>query len=205
MNLSTRLSSLPRDAIAGTVVFLVALPLCLGIANASGVEPFAGLISGIVVALLSGSPLSVSGPAAVESVAPRIAADTPAAAPSFAASTDTANRSGAVGSTAPAARPPHASADPEPDLTVEVALVQQATRALGAHEGDRALNVLDQYRARCPRRLLGEEAGVLRVRALVMVGRVAEGKALARRLRDANPQGVLAGKLDAVLEAPGVP
>ena len=68
MNLSTRLSSLPRDAVAGTVVFLVALPLCLGIANASGVEPFAGLISGIVggivVALLSGSPLSVSGPAA---------------------------------------------------------------------------------------------------------------------------------------------
>ena len=53
---------------AGTVVFLVAMPLCLGIANASGVEPFAGLLSGIigglVVALLSGSQLSVSGPAA---------------------------------------------------------------------------------------------------------------------------------------------
>jgi MFS superfamily sulfate permease-like transporter len=44
------------------------MPLCLGIANASGVEPFAGLLSGIigglVVALLSGSQLSVSGPAA---------------------------------------------------------------------------------------------------------------------------------------------
>ncbi len=61
-------ATFPRDAIAGTVVFLVALPLCLGIANASGVAPFAGLISGIVgglvVAFLSGSPLSVSGPAA---------------------------------------------------------------------------------------------------------------------------------------------
>ncbi|WP_254593979.1 SulP family inorganic anion transporter, partial [Burkholderia dolosa] len=68
MKLNERLSTLPRDIVAGIVVFLVALPLCLGIANASGVEPFAGLLSGIVggivVALLSGSSLSVSGPAA---------------------------------------------------------------------------------------------------------------------------------------------
>lgn len=64
----SRLSTLRSDVFAGIVVFLVALPLCLGIATASGVEPFAGLVSGIVgglvVALLSGSHLSVSGPAA---------------------------------------------------------------------------------------------------------------------------------------------
>ncbi|SAL30611.1 sulfate transporter [Caballeronia arvi] len=68
MNQANRLATFPRDVFAGTVVFLVAMPLCLGIANASGVEPFAGLLSGIigglVVALLSGSQLSVSGPAA---------------------------------------------------------------------------------------------------------------------------------------------
>ncbi|WP_027801286.1 SulP family inorganic anion transporter [Paraburkholderia dilworthii] len=68
MNLRAFFSTFQRDALAGTVVFLVALPLCLGIANASGVEPFAGLVSGIVgglvVAVLSGSRLSVSGPAA---------------------------------------------------------------------------------------------------------------------------------------------
>ncbi|MFX1676132.1 SulP family inorganic anion transporter [Paraburkholderia sp. A2WS-5] len=62
------LSALARDFAAGTVVFLVALPLCLGIARASGAEPLAGLVSGIVggivVAALSGSRLSVSGPAA---------------------------------------------------------------------------------------------------------------------------------------------
>ena len=50
------------------LVFLVALPLCLGIALASGVTPFAGLIAGIVggivVGVISGSHLSVSGPAA---------------------------------------------------------------------------------------------------------------------------------------------
>lgn len=56
------------DIPASIVVFLVAMPLCLGIAMASGAPLFAGLISGIiggvVVGALSGSPLGVSGPAA---------------------------------------------------------------------------------------------------------------------------------------------
>ncbi len=59
---------LKNDLPAGLVVFLVALPLCLGIALASGAPLFSGIISGIiggtVVAFTSGSPLSVSGPAA---------------------------------------------------------------------------------------------------------------------------------------------
>tara|TARA_R110002094_G_scaffold90234_1_gene92877 strand:- start:499 stop:2787 length:2289 start_codon:yes stop_codon:yes gene_type:complete len=57
-----------RDLIAGIVVFLVALPLCLGIALASGAPLQAGLVSGIIGGLiigsLSGSHISVSGPAA---------------------------------------------------------------------------------------------------------------------------------------------
>jgi len=56
------------DLAAGLSVFLVALPLCLGIALASGAPLYAGLLSGIiggiVVASISGSPLAVSGPAA---------------------------------------------------------------------------------------------------------------------------------------------
>lgn len=60
--------SLRSDLPAGLVVFLVALPLCLGIALASGAPLFAGIISGvvggIVVGYLSKSHLSVSGPAA---------------------------------------------------------------------------------------------------------------------------------------------
>ena len=56
------------DIPASIVVFLVAMPLCLGIALASGAPLYAGLISGIiggiVVGSLSGSPLGVSGPAA---------------------------------------------------------------------------------------------------------------------------------------------
>lgn len=60
--------NLKHDLPASIVVFLVALPLCLGIALASGAPLFAGLltgvIGGVVVASLSGSQLSVSGPAA---------------------------------------------------------------------------------------------------------------------------------------------
>ncbi len=61
-------SYIKTDIQAGLVVFLVALPLCLGIALASGAPLFAGIISGviggIVVGVMSGSQLSVSGPAA---------------------------------------------------------------------------------------------------------------------------------------------
>jgi MFS superfamily sulfate permease-like transporter len=61
-------ASASRDVPAGIVVFLVALPLCLGIALASGAPLFsgviAGIVAGLVVAMFSGSELSVSGPAA---------------------------------------------------------------------------------------------------------------------------------------------
>lgn len=62
------IQNLKQDIPAGIVVFLVALPLCLGIALASGAPLFSGIISGIIggiiVGLLSGSHTSVSGPAA---------------------------------------------------------------------------------------------------------------------------------------------
>jgi MFS superfamily sulfate permease-like transporter len=56
------------DLYSSLVVFIVALPLCLGIAHASGVSPLAGIVAGIsggiIVGLVSKSSLSVSGPAA---------------------------------------------------------------------------------------------------------------------------------------------
>jgi MFS superfamily sulfate permease-like transporter len=73
MTAATTASPLPsstvgKDILAGLVVFLVALPLCLGIAHASGAPLMSGLISGIVgglvVGALSSSHVSVSGPAA---------------------------------------------------------------------------------------------------------------------------------------------
>lgn len=63
-----KLSTLKNDIPASIVVFLVALPLCLGVALASGAPLLSGVISGIiggiVVGLLSHSQTSVSGPAA---------------------------------------------------------------------------------------------------------------------------------------------
>ncbi len=61
-------SAYKTDSLSGLVVFLVALPLCLGIAVASGASPFAGIITGIIggliVGYMSGSNVSVTGPAA---------------------------------------------------------------------------------------------------------------------------------------------
>ncbi|MDX2069862.1 MAG: solute carrier family 23 protein [Haliscomenobacter sp.] len=66
--MSNRSTYFRTDILSGAVVFLVALPLCLGIALASGAPLFAGIIAGviggIVVGILSKSQLSVSGPAA---------------------------------------------------------------------------------------------------------------------------------------------
>lgn len=61
-------SNIQENFPSGVVVFLVALPLCLGIALASGAPPLSGIIAGIigglVVGFLSNSAISVSGPAA---------------------------------------------------------------------------------------------------------------------------------------------
>ena len=61
-------ANLRNDIPAAVVVFFVALPLCLGIALASGAPLFSGLIAGIIggiiVGILSGSQIGVSGPAA---------------------------------------------------------------------------------------------------------------------------------------------
>ena len=62
------MANLKNDLLSSIVVFLVALPLCIGIAVAVGVDParalITGIIGGLVVGLISGSPLQVSGPAA---------------------------------------------------------------------------------------------------------------------------------------------
>ncbi|WP_411275430.1 SulP family inorganic anion transporter [Daejeonella sp.] len=68
MNKKNMFKELKSDLPASIVVFFVAVPLCLGIALASGAPLFAGIIAGIVggivVGIASGSPLGVSGPAA---------------------------------------------------------------------------------------------------------------------------------------------
>ena len=78
MNMIKELKHWKTDVPSGLVVFLVAIPLCLGIALASGAPAISGVIAGIVggliVTLFSNSSLGVSGPAAglVAIVAPAI-------------------------------------------------------------------------------------------------------------------------------------
>ncbi len=66
--MSKKVFNLSADLPASIVVFLVALPLCLGVAVASDAAPItgiiAGMVGGMVIGFLSGSHLSVSGPAA---------------------------------------------------------------------------------------------------------------------------------------------
>ncbi len=66
--MKNKLRNLSSDFSSGIVVFLVAIPLCLGVAVASGVSELSGIVAGVVggilVGALSGSQLSVSGPAA---------------------------------------------------------------------------------------------------------------------------------------------
>jgi hypothetical protein len=99
---------------------------------------------------------------------------------------------------APAHGPPVAA----PALSVEIALVQQAARALASGDAAVALSLLDTYDRQCPHGALADEAGALRVQALARTGRAPEARALARKLLDAHPHGVLATRLKGVLDGP---
>lgn len=65
-----KINSFKQDVLASIVVFLVALPLCMGIAIASGVPPdkaaavgiISGIIGGLIVGLIAGCSLQVTGP-----------------------------------------------------------------------------------------------------------------------------------------------
>ena len=55
-----------EDLFASIVVFLISMPICLGVAIASGLNPvagiFTGIIGGVLVGIFSGAPLQISGP-----------------------------------------------------------------------------------------------------------------------------------------------
>lgn len=68
INTKFKYETFKKDFFSSIIVFLIAIPLCIGIASACGLSPVSGLISGIIggiiIGSLSGCPLQVSGPAA---------------------------------------------------------------------------------------------------------------------------------------------
>jgi hypothetical protein len=85
-------------------------------------------------------------------------------------------------------------------ISGEVALVQQAARALATGEPGVALAVLDTYSSQYPRGALAKEAGVLRAQALARTGEPIQARALAERLLAADPNGLFAPRLRAVID-----
>jgi hypothetical protein len=67
---------------------------------------------------------------------------------------------------------------------------------LGAGSAPAALRALDEYLQRCPCRILDEEATLLRVRALVALGRTREAEEIAVRLRRAHPSTIYGKRID---------
>jgi TolA-binding protein len=90
-------------------------------------------------------------------------------------------------------------------FSVEVALIQQATQALANQDATRAAAALDAYGNKCPSGVLKEEAAFLRVQVMLARGERREAKALARRLLQNDPAGVLAPRLEAILRDSVVP
>jgi hypothetical protein len=139
--------------------------------------------------------------------------EAPAVVPSSVASPVAVAPAGARAPTAPPgerartvrAAPRPSSSDDASDLAVEVTAVQRAAQALRGGDADAALAALDDARSRCKHPVLVQEAGLLRARALAMRGQTSEAAALARRLRDADPHGVLANRFGAIADAGAVP
>jgi hypothetical protein len=103
------------------------------------------------------------------------------------------------------ASPRRALSQDASDLALEVALVQRAAQAVGAGDADGALAALDEASRRCKHPVLVQEAGLLRSRALAMGGQTPEAAALARRLLEADPHGVLASRFGAIADAGAAP
>jgi hypothetical protein len=152
----------------------------------------------------SGLPAQVSGPASAPAPSPASVAPASIARPAEPSGGATPPREvGASPGAAAASRPVRRAGPGAVDraaLSVEVTLVQDAARALAAGDAAAALRVLDTYDRKWPHGALAEEAGALRVQALQRTDRTAEARALARKLLDAHPHGVLAARLQRVLE-----
>jgi hypothetical protein len=183
----------------GTSLKVIAVLLALGACGA-------GVWMGVRWLARAGFGFSaqVRGPASAPVPSPASVAPASVSRPSEPSGGATLSREvGASSGAATAPRPVRRAAPEAIDraaLSVEVTLVQDAARTLAGGDAAGALRVLDAYDRKWPHGALAEEAGALRVQALERSDRTAEARALARKLLDAHPHGVLAARLQRVLE-----
>ena len=95
------------------------------------------------------------------------------------------------------APPPVASS--KSTLSAEVAALDRARKALAGGNSGGAMTELDRYRRDFPKGLLGAEATVLRVRALLAQGQRAQAESLGRRVIARNPKGFYAKQIRALI------
>lgn len=101
-----------------------------------------------------------------------------------------------------AAEVPGSSIPPIPSsLAGELALIEEAHRALRDQKPDRALEILDSHRAKHPDGMLGQEREAARIVALCSGGREVEGRADAARFAAANPSSPHLGRIEAACRA----
>lgn len=81
----------------------------------------------------------------------------------------------------------------------EIAALDRARRSLDSGNAGKALVQLDTYSKLFPSGRLGQEAMVMRIRALVHAGRGAEAESMARRFRSANPQSPYNKRIDSIV------
>jgi hypothetical protein len=180
-------------------------------------------VVGLGVAIVVGLSHSAHAPAAPEGVgasrvaAPWLVADpVPADAPRARAEESLPSPPSSAAPNTPIARPravaqpaspqptstPHARRSP---LAEEVTLLQRGTRAFSKGQLAEAEHVLDTYDAQFPHGALAAEAGFLRVEVLLAQNEPVAAEALARKLLQADPDGVLAPRLEAVLGKRPIP
>jgi len=99
----------------------------------------------------------------------------------------------------PRAAPPAAAAPRPVPLTAELMLLEEASASARRGEFERTLTLLDVHERRFPTGALAEEAEVLRIGALFGAGSRATGAARARRFLERSGDGVLAGRVQAML------
>ncbi|MBI5534291.1 MAG: hypothetical protein HY898_16320 [Deltaproteobacteria bacterium] len=172
-----------------------------------------GIASGVLVLGVGKVVQSIPGEASVAQQSPSAAVTTPARSPSPAASMPaplqvesqpavSASSQPLAASPPPIAMPaPSQSAAQAPSLAAEIALIDEARRALRAHDWRTATAALYQRDKEFPRGPLGMEGTVIRVEALVQSGNMAAAKALGDSFVAAHPGSPLCRRVRALLGA----